>query len=164
MLGTECLESFRKTEDSVGIAHVLGLLGEVASLRGDGEQASALLRESLRLAHDIGVMLVVALGIVRLAGGDTAREHPKPTARLFGAMERMLDSLEIQMTPTQRGEWDRNVSALCGHLDSTAYETAWEEGRLIALEQAIAEALLMSPDGLASHDTSEITANPGYTC
>jgi hypothetical protein len=126
------------------MAHVLGLLGEVAALRGDYEQAATLLRESLTLGRDIGAFLRIALGLVRLAGGDTAKEHPKPVARLFGAAEALLESLEIGMTPAQRVEWDHNVSALCGHLDAAAHETAWEEGRAMAFERAVAEALTLS--------------------
>jgi tetratricopeptide (TPR) repeat protein len=143
-LGDESLAGLRKAEDHLGVACVLGLLGEVASLRGDYEQAAALLHESLTLARDMGAVLVVALGLVRLAGGDTAKEHPIPMARLFGAAEALLDTLDIRMTSTQRAEWDRNVSALCGHLDTAAYQTAWEEGRAMAFERAVAEALTLS--------------------
>jgi tetratricopeptide (TPR) repeat protein len=145
-LGQESLAYNRETGNPLGMAHPLGLLGEVAALRGDYEQAAALLRESLTLARDVGGILQIALGLVRLAGGDTAQEYPVPMARLFAAAESLLDSLDVRMTSAQRAEWDRNVAALCGHLDAAAYETAWEEGRALPLEQAIAEALTVGRD------------------
>jgi len=144
-LGDESLVGFRKAEDSLGIAHVLGLLGEVASLRGDYEQAAGLLRESLTLARDMGAVLVIALGLVRLAGGDTAQAHPELVARLFGAAETLLGNLGIRMTPAEQAEWDRNVSALCGHLDPATYAVGWAAGRAMPLEQVIAEVLDQAP-------------------
>jgi len=89
----------------------------------------------------MGAVLVIALGLVRLAGGDTAQEHPELVARLFGAAETLLGNLGIRMTPAEQAEWDRNVSALCGHLDPATYAVGWGEGRAMPLEQVIAEAL-----------------------
>lgn len=140
-LSEESLAGLRKADDQLGVACVLGLQGEIAALRGDATQAAALLRESLILARENGGFLVVALGLVRLAGGDTAKHHPIPMARLFGAAETLLDTLDIRITAAERSEWERNVSALCGNLDAEAYQAAWQEGRGMAFEQAIAEAL-----------------------
>jgi hypothetical protein len=114
------------------------------SLRlGHTGAAKAFFQESLKLFKDenkkIGMMhclpgFASVLGIIG---------KPESAARLFGAMEALLENLEMtgQLDPPDQKELDHYVAIVRSQLDEAAFAKAWAEGRVMRMEQAIAYGL-----------------------
>jgi hypothetical protein len=70
------------------------------------------------------------------AVGDAAR-----AARLFGAAEMLLQSLDAALEPSGSLEYDSNLADTRTRLGEEAFAKAWQEGMTMPLEQAVTEAM-----------------------
>jgi hypothetical protein len=64
-------------------------------------------------------------------------------ARLFGAAESLRERLGAEMMPDERVEYDQALNALRASLgdQAAAFEAAWQAGRALSFEDALALAL-----------------------
>jgi hypothetical protein len=62
-------------------------------------------------------------------------------ARLLGAAAPLRHDVGWYLNAADRVDYDRNLAAVRAQLDEATFTTAWEVGRAMTLEQAIAEAL-----------------------
>jgi hypothetical protein len=62
-------------------------------------------------------------------------------ARLLGAVEGMLQSMGVVLERLEREPYERSVQQARPKLGRAAFESAWQEGHAMTLEQAIAYAL-----------------------
>jgi hypothetical protein len=60
---------------------------------------------------------------------------------LFGAEEALREAIGAHLSPGDRPDYDRNVAIACAAMSKEAFEAAWQEGRAMTLQQAIAYAL-----------------------
>jgi DNA-binding CsgD family transcriptional regulator len=60
--------------------------------------------------------------------------------RLFGAAEALREVLDVPLPPTEVAVHSREVAALRGRLGAAHLRSAWETGRAMTLDQAIAYA------------------------
>lgn len=137
----ESLAVFEDLGDSRGVAEVLLELGRVAHAQGNEARAASLCRESLMLSSKldnkshIAFCLTVLAGVIQ-ATGDAAR-----AARLFGAAEILLQSLDAVLDPCGTLEYDSNLAGTRAQMSQEAFAKAWQEGRMMTLEQAVMEAM-----------------------
>jgi hypothetical protein len=75
-----------------------------------------------------------------LASVATQAGDPERGARLFAMSEALLKSQAFDMALLSRIECDRGIAAALEQLGPEAFAAAWEEGRAMTIEQAIAEA------------------------
>jgi hypothetical protein len=68
-------------------------------------------------------------------------EEPERAARLWGAAERLRQAIGCRPPPAARATYERAIATARTALGEEAFATAWEAGRALMLEQAIAEAL-----------------------
>jgi hypothetical protein len=113
----------------------------VARAQGDNARALALCRESLALSRKLANKSLIAFCLTTMAGvfqavGDAAR-----AARLFGAAEMLLESLDAVLDPGGSLEYDSDLAAVRTELGEPAFEEARAEGRAMTFEQAVAYAL-----------------------
>jgi predicted ATPase len=90
----------------------------------------------------------------RLDGLPLAIES-KRAARLSGAAEALFDLMRVPTTFVGRAENSRTATAVRAQLDDATFAAAWEAGRALSLEQAIAEVLEPLKRGL------EVRSHPG---
>jgi tetratricopeptide (TPR) repeat protein len=114
--------------------------GRVAQVRHDYGQAVASFREGVALSQELGFTELLAWCLAGLGGVASAQGRTQQATRVFGAVEALLETID-RVAPTARIEYDRDVAATRAQLDETTSATAWEEGRAMPLEQAIAYAL-----------------------
>jgi predicted ATPase len=144
-------------EESLALYRDLGLkadipaslhnLGHVALARGDTATAQALQTQSLTLHRELGNKAGMVEAVSGLAAVARVTGEPLRSARLFGAVEALRRTLGVPIWPAEQAEYDRQVTALHRQLDETALAQAWTEGRMMTLEQAVAEALEATPAG-----------------
>jgi predicted ATPase/class 3 adenylate cyclase/DNA-binding CsgD family transcriptional regulator len=144
----ESLTIFQEVGDRWGMAVVRHNLGYVARARGDYTQAAALFAESLVRFQALGERWSIGDCLAGLAAVATRAGRQlmdaQRAARLLGAAESVHEALDPSGgmgEPANRVEWDRTVAAARAQLDEATFAAAWEEGRAMTLEQAIAYAL-----------------------
>jgi tetratricopeptide (TPR) repeat protein len=120
-------------------------LVRLALRRGDTRQAVACYRDGVALLQGLGRPRLIAAywGLPAAIAAGEARQLER-AARLFGAAEALLEAADESLSFADQAEWDRSVAAVCAQLDAAAFETAWAEGRRLAVDdgrQVVAYAL-----------------------
>jgi tetratricopeptide (TPR) repeat protein len=137
----EALALQREVGDTQSIAIYLGNLGEVARDQGDHLAAAAYYREGLAVwatLKDRWNLTSTLDGVAMLA---LDRGQLDRVARLFGAADALRESVGASLPANERVEYERSVTSARVALGDEAFTTAWEAGRALSLEGAIAEAL-----------------------
>lgn len=122
-------------------AYALLGLGRVALVQAEVSAAGQSIVESLRLRRDIGDRRGMISSLVGLAGVALSRGDPARAARLGGAAESLLISLnanmEIEMRPVHEG----TVTAARAAMGEAAFNAAHVEGWQMTLEEAVSYAV-----------------------
>jgi len=125
----------------------------VALDEGDYGRAGVHLAESLALLRELGSRwqlahtLEVVAGLAALAAGQVnAQPRGLQAARLFGAAEALRETLGTPLLPIYQDHYQRRLASARTLINEATFAAAWAEGRAIALEQAIAEALEVLQD------------------
>jgi non-specific serine/threonine protein kinase len=73
--------------------------------------------------------------------------RPVCDAGLWGAAERLREAIGAPLPPNEQRRRERQVAVARAALgDDAAFDRAWQEGRAMTLEQAIAGALRLEDD------------------
>ncbi len=131
------------TEMGYAVQHPYPLrrLAYRALQQGNCAKAVRLCQDSLRLNQEMVDRRGVAACLVVLASVASVQGQLIFAARLFGAVEAILDSMAAPLLPADQREYERYVDALHCQLDPAKLTAAWAEGRSMTMEQAIAFAL-----------------------
>jgi DNA-binding CsgD family transcriptional regulator len=134
--------------------------GYIAQHLGDPEHGVTQFGEALALAWDQGDTRTAAHCLAGLAGSIGDLDQPEPAARLFGAAAALLETTDATMWPLDRVDYDRSLAAVRVQLGEAGFAAAWEAGRALPPERAIAEATAAAtgatdvPSRLAARDAS----------
>lgn len=137
----ESLAIRRELGHKNSISFLLHNLGHVALHQGDITHAITLFTESLQLAQELGNKQLIAECLAGLGGVAGAKGQPLQAARLLGAADVLLKAISRVLVPADLGEYKRNLASSRAKLDEATWQAAWDEGRTISMEQAIAHAL-----------------------
>lgn len=140
-LHEESLAVRRARGDRGGIQSSLRILGGLAARRGAYAQAVALYTESLALARELKNTWGLAACLEGLAGLSEAMGQPERAARLFGIASALRAPIHVPPLPVDRAGYERTVARVRATLEEDIFNTAWEEGRRMTLEQAVEYAL-----------------------
>ncbi len=137
----ESLALFREPDDQYLAARARHLLGNVARLEGDYAQTRSLYAQAITVLHGLGnawgvFYVLEAFGHLALAEGQPAR-----ATRLFGAVERLGETIGTALVPPDQAAHERGVAAARAALGEPAFAAAWAAGRAMTLDEAIADAL-----------------------
>ncbi len=130
----------RATGDHGDLARLVHNLGYVAQHQGDYGRAEAQFKESLAMFRKLGNRRGIAECLAGLASLGTEQGQPKRAVKLLGAAEAALGASGAAWWPADRSEVERNLAAIGGVLDESAFAAIWEEGEAMTLEDAIAYA------------------------
>lgn len=138
-------------EEALEMRRKMGLRGElVFSLRdlamlevaeGDSAEGDALLREGLRLAIDIGQKREVADLLERIGRMTLARGDVSLGLRLFAGGAALREAIGAARPPVDRPAYEHHLSQARLSLGEDAFAAAWEAGRALSVEEAVALAL-----------------------
>ncbi len=123
----------------------LSLLADALLCQGETSRAAACLDEAIRLHAQIASTADLpecldACGALAGMQGDAAR-----AARVLGAADGLRERLGRAIPPSGVAYHARIVAAVRAQLDATRFTAAWEAGRHMPLEEAMAEALTERP-------------------
>jgi non-specific serine/threonine protein kinase len=150
------LQVVRELGDQLGLSTVLLNLGATNRALGDLDRATALYREALASQRTMGDVWAVGCTLYGLAGVALDRGHAEQAARLQGAAAALAETVGMVLDPVDRDQADRDVAAVRAEL-AAAFAPAWEAGRALPLDVAIAEALT---EGDASPEAGATLAAP----
>ena len=110
---------------------------------GNLDNAAALCKEGLDFyrerAYPNGIAHGIAHGIAAYAELRRVQGHTELAVRLL-ALPQLGPALQTGITIANRIERERSIAAARAELDPDAFNTAWEAGQKLTLEQAIALA------------------------
>ena len=73
---------------------------------------------------------------------ETIRQYARDklvekATKLLGAAEALRQKIEIDMTPPERDEYDKEVADLKANMDEKEFASLWTEGRSMTMDDAI---------------------------
>jgi hypothetical protein len=127
------------------IGWLLRNLGRVAHAQGDDVQAGTLLIECLLLFQQHGWIYAIGCCLDAMAGVAGTHGQPEQAARLFGAGQKLRQVFRTNGKWSwpigARVDYESDVAFVRSALSEETFAAAWEAGRQMSLEQAIAAAL-----------------------
>jgi hypothetical protein len=84
------------------------------------------------VADSAGVAWCVT-GLMRLAAVQGAVEQQ---ARFMGAMEALLDRLDVRFSRDEQTDWERQIVSARTQLEAETFARAWATGQSMTVEQA----------------------------
>jgi predicted ATPase/class 3 adenylate cyclase len=140
-LFAEALAISQRLDDKEGIAWSFFSLGEVARDQADWERAAALFGQSLRVFSELPNRLGRAHCLAGLAAAAAVQARPDRAARLFGAAEALWEAVSSPRAPLDDATEGRQAAIVREALGEEACAAAWQAGRAMPMEQAVAYAL-----------------------
>jgi hypothetical protein len=137
--GEEALALHQELRDLFGIVGSLYVVGRAAAQLGDLDTAQARFMESLAIDQAVGERTGLALSLDALADLEISRDNLVRAMRLAGASEVIKEGVGGQAPPHLTTLPDPRERAR-PLMSEQEIETAWEEGRRMSVEQAIAYA------------------------
>jgi hypothetical protein len=137
----EGLAEARARGDGHAVAHALRLCARLRRAQGDDARALTLLRENASVIVPLKDVRCAYSCLEDFAAILSTFDQPADVARLFGAAEAIREVIGRPLARDQLALHERGVAAVKRRLDPDVFATAWEEGRAMTLEQAIAYAL-----------------------
>ena len=158
----------RLTGNDDGIACALLGLGTVAHLQGDPRRALTLVQQCVVSFRETDSTYNIMLGFDRIALIVTPVQ-PQRAARLLGAADRIRNELGIQVVGFYRTVLDGGAAEARAALGEAVFTTAWEEGKTLPLDDALAEvaavdaAIFAEPPPAATESTSPAADRHGLS-
>lgn len=153
MLPVHCTRRVLALAQEVGdkrnIAIALANMGNLAAAEGDFVSARSLYEETLALRRELAdkrgiVLSLVGLGSVIVESAATMGAPGRPEAargtRVLGAVEALLESTGTGLDIDDRLPYERGLASAHAQLSEAEFELAWQEGRAMSMEQAMAAA------------------------
>ncbi|HUP28115.1 MAG TPA: tetratricopeptide repeat protein, partial [Chloroflexia bacterium] len=129
----------REIGDKHGIALALCNLGEVSLNASDKGRARQLFAESIEIMAAIGDKQGTILCLQGYARVNAAEGQGEKSAVLWGAVDAARELLgSASLSPAARLENDRLANTAREQLGESAWSAAWERGRRMTLQEAIA--------------------------
>ncbi len=136
----ESLDLKRQLGEKWGIANTLSSLGDVLIDLEMWAEAREALIESLRLNGELGDRTALAFVLEFLASLAAAAQRAEAALRLGGAAEALRESLGATLAPQERAKLERRLDPARVALGADAAGAAWQAGRDLSLDEAVALA------------------------
>jgi tetratricopeptide (TPR) repeat protein len=140
-LCTESLALAQECGNTLLKAWTFKHLGNLAQRQGDAGQARELLVNSLALFQDAGDMVGIMAYLEGMAEVAGLEGEPERLVQLFGAVVSLHISLGVSPYPAEQAAYEHQLLAAHAQLGESAYALAWDAGRAMTVEQAVAETL-----------------------
>jgi predicted ATPase/DNA-binding SARP family transcriptional activator len=138
---SRALEAFETVGDQYYIAPCYANIGQVHQYLGRCVEASACFRQALQLSLRLRDNKGLAHGLEKLAAVRAQQGDLAAAARVLAAAEAFRESICCPIEPFDLPDLERAAAHIAGGLEAEALAAARAQGRLMSLDEAIAEAL-----------------------
>jgi predicted ATPase/transcriptional regulator with XRE-family HTH domain len=125
----ESLELRRMLGDKRGIAKTLINMGNYLLGAGEWQKAQALQEEGLALNIAVGEKESIAQSIEGLARVLGSQQRWRASVRLWSAAAMLREEIQAPIPPSDREEFDAQVSHAQQHLGAEVFALCWQEGK-----------------------------------
>ncbi len=115
-------------------------LGRIAEARGDLTTALSHLRAGLGIASEVAEPSAIVDAMEGLAQVAAAHDHVQ-AVRHWGFVERIREEIKAPLAASRRERASLSIDIVHAALGDAAFFRAWQEGREMTMEQAVAYAL-----------------------
>jgi len=122
-------------------AITLGALAMHAVEDGRVGEAVSMLKESHRLHRELGDPIQTALDVFRFAALLAAEGRAVTAARVFSSSDALCEEIGFGLRPWDPEFVERTLTTIRAQLDEATFAEAWEQGRTLTADEAIALAL-----------------------
>jgi tetratricopeptide (TPR) repeat protein len=140
-LHEESLRRGRAQSDERIVAFSLDQLASYARDEGRVEDALSMLAESLRIRRDLGDQIAIAENLGRFARTLAVAGRAGTAARLLSSSEALREQIGSAAVPSVAKMNERTLTAIRSQVDDSAFAEAWEQGRALTIDEAVALAL-----------------------
>lgn len=127
--------------DSASSAYTLGDLGNIAFVQEDYDRARSFFRQSLGMFKELKNKVNCAWCIGELGALESVTGNAEQGVMMMGAAEAVFEGSGGVIDTVERIPHERDMAFARARVGEEAFERAWQEGRAMSLEQAIAYAL-----------------------
>ena len=139
-LHEDVLDRAREQSDEGVVTLQLEQLAKIAQDEGRFEDALAMLAESLRIQRDLGTLHWLPVSLCNFATCLAVAGRAGAAARLLSRADDLRE--EVGGAPSWVAEQSAETLAMIhAQLDDDAFAEAWEQGRALTLDEAVALAL-----------------------
>jgi tetratricopeptide (TPR) repeat protein len=137
----ESLEVYREMGNQGGMARSLRYLGWTARLRGDYSMAGSLYSESVKLGYQIQYKRALAASLIHIGNLMLVQGSAEKFVYMLASAESADPDSLNELLPCFDIETRQFIAAAHVALGDEAYAAAWETGRQMSLDEAVAYAL-----------------------
>ena len=135
------MQVMQEIKSSRNIIMIKSDLAHILRQEGNYIEAIPAYHETIKAWQRMGQRSAVAHQLECLAFIAKAIERPDKAARLLGAAEALRQKINMDMTPPEREEYEKEVADLKANMDEKEFASLWSEGRSTTMDEAIAFAL-----------------------
>ncbi|MFN8677756.1 MAG: LuxR C-terminal-related transcriptional regulator [Thermomicrobiales bacterium] len=149
----EALSRCRETSSHpISLSIVLNERGRLACLAGSVDEARQCFGESLRLCWAGFQLWSLPKALEGLACVAVSTAQPAAAVHLLAAASALRERTGAPVMFADRGYYEQIVQEAHAHLSEETFASAWHEGRMAALEDIVAAALLLADSAAALND------------
>ena len=132
------LTLFQQLGNPWGVNSALSNLAAVAQYQHCYADAQALLLEALQISLELHDKASIAVCFDGLAGVQSSMQQPTAAALLFGAAAALRSLIGAHIQAGDRTDYERNLATTQAQLDGATFDTYWNKGHALPLEQVLA--------------------------
>jgi predicted ATPase/tRNA A-37 threonylcarbamoyl transferase component Bud32 len=137
----QSLAAFRQLRDDWGIASALSDLASLSYDQGDNAAARRQYGESIRIFQELGHQRGIARVLECLAASAAAQSNAGQSLHLAGAAAALRQRVGTPLTPAEQSRLEKALQFARRTLGNDAGLTAWMEGWVMPVEEAVQQAL-----------------------
>jgi tetratricopeptide (TPR) repeat protein len=141
MILQEALVSAQGTGNRMSQLWLRARLGYVALRAGKLVEAHDLFRETLMDFHKDGYTIGAVFTLEGIATLLIATGKPEKATRLIGYADATREKIPNMRPAIEEADMYRNMAAILARIGPSAFEVAYDEGRALSLDEAVAYAL-----------------------
>jgi predicted ATPase len=139
-LKEDVLEQARAAGDKHVQVHALEALAHGAA-EGQADEAASLLKEAYELNRELGDRFREAVLVCRFARVLAFAGRAEPATRVLATGERLYEEMGARPMGWLKRANDEALTLIRAQLDEAAFAEAWEKGRALTADEAVALAL-----------------------
>ena len=150
----EALEISAQFGDTRGRARALQYIAEARCSQGKYTEARKQYVEALELLREIGDKWWGTVALEGLAYVAAQQNDARRVAQLLGAAEHIHEVLHVPVLEAYRESYDWSRERAREQLSANEFAKAWDEGRMLSLDEAVQVAVQADPGMLDNESTS----------
>jgi tetratricopeptide (TPR) repeat protein len=135
------MQAMQKLGSNRNVVMIKSDLAHILRYEGKHTEALAAYRETIKDWQRMGHRAAIAHQLESVAFINKAMEETDKAVQLLGAAERLREIIEINMTPQEHDEYEKEAADLKANMDEKDFKSLWAEGRSMSMDEAIELAL-----------------------